>query len=98
MVANYIVFSFCFASIHVCTSTKQQCTGMSELLAKGCKKITSFCPFFFFYSALSPSLVVVEGEGMPCWLISRKEPSSGKSHRSMTAVPPLSTVSNILPR
>lgn len=53
---------------------------------------------FFFDSALSPSLVVVEGEGMPCWLISRKEPSSGKSHRSMTAVPLLSTVSNILPR
>lgn len=46
MVASYVVFGFCFASIHVHTSTKQQCTGMSELLAKGCKKITSFCPFF----------------------------------------------------
>ncbi|KAG7245087.1 hypothetical protein INR49_023653, partial [Caranx melampygus] len=41
-------------------------------------------------SLLSSSLVEEEVEGMPCWLTSRKEPGSGKSHRSTTAVPLLS--------
>lgn len=65
-------------------------TRVSDFFGKQCKNGTFG---HFFDSALSPSQVV-EAEGMPCWPISTKEPSSEQSPRSTTAAPLSWRVSN----